>query len=231
MSLSSCCSVNKHGDTSSVPWPRHAHPGLSLSQWPALVSAAAAVLAGVKGRFYYSHEGLMRLFSAAVRCRLARGREEGICPQPAGRDSRLTSLPAAVAQASKEVASLAGGSSLPTAARGRCCSARLRFPGARCPELWDRGGGNKQSYHHPLPLRPLLHHLPPPLRLLRCQPPALRFPRSPWQDKTSLKKNALGKEKVEETFNASVCSHLSCRKQSTSPPEPWAHILLSARVH
>lgn len=39
----------------SVSGPKHSHPGLSLSPWPAPVSAAAAVLTGVKGRFYYSH--------------------------------------------------------------------------------------------------------------------------------------------------------------------------------
>lgn len=53
--LSAHCSTNKDGDTPSVPGPRHGHPGLSLSHWPAPVSAAAAALPRVKGRFYYSH--------------------------------------------------------------------------------------------------------------------------------------------------------------------------------
>lgn len=55
ISLSAFCSTNKDDDLSSVPGPRHGHPGLSPSHWSALTSAAAVVITRVKGRFYYSH--------------------------------------------------------------------------------------------------------------------------------------------------------------------------------
>lgn len=122
ISLSAFCSTNKDDDLSSVPGPRHGHPGLSPSHWSALTSAAAVVITRVKGRFYYLHGRANALIQRHGIVPSGWRREEGICPQPAGRDSRLTSLPALVAQASKEGLSLAGESRLAAAARGRCCS-------------------------------------------------------------------------------------------------------------
>lgn len=166
-------------------------------------------------------EGLMRLFSAAVRCRLARGREEGICPQPAGRDSRLTSLPAAVAQASKEGASLAGGSSLPAAARGRCCSLLASASqelavqrGACCPEQdtapgMGVGGTNKVT----ITLFLLVLFFTTFLLLFVYFVISLLlsiFLILLGKTKHHLKKMHWGREKVEETFSTSACSHLSC---------------------
>lgn len=174
---------------SRPPRPRHRHARAGCIP----PRSRFVAIPGVKGRFYCSRGTAKALIQRGGTVPSGQRREEGICPQPAGRDSRLTSLPRRWrAQASGEGPHQAAESRPAAAARGRWCP---RLPGGLAARMqpWDGGRGNKESYHHPLPPRPLPRHLPLPLRLLRCQPPALRFPRSPWQDKTSLKKNALGK--------------------------------------
>lgn len=61
-----------------------------------LTFATAAVITRVKGRFYSSHGRANALTEHSSGTVLSGwSREEGICPQPAGWDSRLTSLPGA----------------------------------------------------------------------------------------------------------------------------------------
>lgn len=147
MGLSTRCSMNKDGDTLCAwarAWPPRAVPVALASS----VSAAVAVLTGVKGRFYYSHGRANALIQR--RGTVPSGQREGgrNLPSTCWKGFKADFTPSSSGLGKQGRSEPGWREPVPATARGRCCSllaSASREPA--CPEqdmLWDGAGGTNK---------------------------------------------------------------------------------------